>query len=80
LLEQFITYHKPVKIMVFSKREGGRLTQFCQGAGQSPCLSNNLGDATEEINGMGSGDSTQFCNSTILLPEYKDWVKEYLGF
>jgi hypothetical protein len=64
--------------MVSSKRMGGYFTSSGPGAGaESPAY--GLEEVTEEINGMGSGDSTSSGNSTIILPEYKDWVLEYLG-
>jgi hypothetical protein len=70
--------------MVFSKRMGGYSTTFDSGAGaKSPAykeiVTDGMEDETEEINGVGSGDSTTFDNSTILLEGYKDWVLEYLG-
>jgi hypothetical protein len=68
--------------MVFSKRMGGyNHTRLPGSAGAAPLaiLTDGLEDETEEINGMGSGDTTHVCNSDIILKGYKDWVKGYLG-
>jgi hypothetical protein len=64
--------------MFFSKpMEGDIHTGLPGSAGAEPLA--NLEEATEEINRMEPVDSTLVCNSTILLPQYKDWVLEYLG-
>lgn len=68
--------------MVFPKRVGGYNHTVLPGSlGAAPLaiITDDMEKETEEINGMGSGDTTQSCNSTILLEGYKDWVLDYLG-
>jgi hypothetical protein len=60
-----------------SKREGGYIHSRLPGlAGGSPAivLTDGMEDETEQINGMGSGDSIVVCNFNKELEEYIDFV------
>jgi hypothetical protein len=79
--------------MVSSKRMGGYTFTRLLGFGAKPqqddyLISRITGDLEEEtvvinllreVNGMGSGDTTRVCNSTIILSGYKDWVGDWIG-
>jgi len=56
------------------KREGVYIhTRLPRLAGGSPAITDGMEDETEQINGMGSVDSTHVCNLLIHLREYKDY-------
>jgi hypothetical protein len=59
------------------KREGGYIHRCLPGAmgTESPSyLTDGMEDETEEINGMGSGDSIDVCNFNKELQDYIDFV------
>jgi hypothetical protein len=59
------------------KREGGYIHRRLPGAmgTESPSyLTDGMEDETEEINGMGSGDSIDVCNFNKELGDYIDFV------
>ena len=63
----------------FPKRVGGYPTQFDPGRAESritegfnEIVTDGMEDETEQINGMGSGDSTQFGKFNTVFEDYKD--------
>ena len=74
----------------FSKRMGGYIHKRLPGVlgTESPSyISDGMEDETEiinwldreeDINGMGSGDSINVCNSNKSLKGYKDWVGDWI--
>lgn len=65
-----------------SKRVGGyshtRLPGGLEAESSIIVLTDGIEDETEEINGMGSGDSTHVCISHLNLKGYKDWVGDWI--